>query len=203
MSQTGKADPAAAVELSLRRLAVVLAHAAGAAEPAGVAGAFAEAHRVTTEGLRSAVALGRKSGLSWRYLARLLDIPVSTLHRNYGDDAPARTPRDPAPAPAARREQPAATAGPGTTAHPLTGTEPEPALLGGRSHVAANQAALLTGREYQVAVEVSRGKTNAQIARALSVSERTVGSHLASIRAKLLLRNRVEVALWASSNSPG
>jgi DNA-binding CsgD family transcriptional regulator len=54
----------------------------------------------------------------------------------------------------------------------------------------------LTPREYQVAQLVARGLTNAQIAAALSMSERTVVSHLRNVRAKVGLGTRVEIAMW-------
>lgn len=56
----------------------------------------------------------------------------------------------------------------------------------------------LTRRELAVALQVADGLTNAQIAKALSISARTVASHLANIRAKLNVRTRVEVALWVT-----
>lgn len=61
-----------------------------------------------------------------------------------------------------------------------------------------DRSGVLTTREYEVAHHVSRGQTNAQIAARLSISERTVASHLARIREKLDLHSRVDVALWAT-----
>ncbi|MFD5826605.1 ATP-binding protein [Lentzea sp. NPDC060358] len=57
-------------------------------------------------------------------------------------------------------------------------------------------ADVLTPSQRQVALCVARGLTNAQIALALSMSERTVASHLTHIRTKLDLTSRVEVAMW-------
>lgn len=55
----------------------------------------------------------------------------------------------------------------------------------------------LTERELDVARLVAVGRTNQEICDELYVSLSTVKSHLASIQAKLELRNRVEIAAWA------
>lgn len=55
----------------------------------------------------------------------------------------------------------------------------------------------LTAREEEVLRKVAGGLTNAEIADALYVSLSTVKTHLASLTAKLGVRNRVEVAIWA------
>lgn len=55
----------------------------------------------------------------------------------------------------------------------------------------------LTRREEEVLVMVARGRTNAEIGRALTISLSTVKSHLASLMGKLGARNRVELAIWA------
>ncbi|MFE2849421.1 ATP-binding protein [Streptomyces scopuliridis] len=65
------------------------------------------------------------------------------------------------------------------------------------------QHEVLTAREHQVALQVARGLTNAQIAMRLAISQRTVASHLARIRSKLDLNSRVEVALWTELTRPG
>lgn len=55
----------------------------------------------------------------------------------------------------------------------------------------------LTPREEEVLVAVARGLTNAEIGDLLHISLSTVKSHLAALMAKLGVRNRVEIALWA------
>ncbi|NPD03194.1 response regulator transcription factor [Nocardioides sp. zg-1308] len=57
--------------------------------------------------------------------------------------------------------------------------------------------AALTDREEEVLVAVARGLTNHEVAAELYISLSTVKTHLASLMAKLGVRNRVELALWA------
>lgn len=75
------------VEAYLRQLAAVAKSASTATGTAAIASALAEAQRISARGLRSAVQLGRDRGLSWRELADLLEIPASTLHRQYHNGA--------------------------------------------------------------------------------------------------------------------
>jgi pimeloyl-ACP methyl ester carboxylesterase/DNA-binding CsgD family transcriptional regulator len=55
----------------------------------------------------------------------------------------------------------------------------------------------LTAREFQVADLIAEGLTNAEIARALRVSVRTVDAHVEHVRTKLGVRARTQIAVWA------
>jgi DNA-binding NarL/FixJ family response regulator len=55
----------------------------------------------------------------------------------------------------------------------------------------------LTGREREIAGQVARGRTNAEIAARLFISAGTVKTHVASIQHKLGVRNRVGIAVLA------
>jgi DNA-binding CsgD family transcriptional regulator len=50
----------------------------------------------------------------------------------------------------------------------------------------------------QVAALVARGLTNREIAAALTVAERTAGTHVEHILAKLGVRSRAQIAAWAA-----
>ena len=58
-------------------------------------------------------------------------------------------------------------------------------------------AQTLTERELEVARAVARGLSNAQIARELYLGETTAKSHVANILAKLDLRDRVQIVVFA------
>jgi DNA-binding CsgD family transcriptional regulator/tetratricopeptide (TPR) repeat protein len=58
----------------------------------------------------------------------------------------------------------------------------------------------LTRREREIAALLGKGGTNAEIAAALCVSARTIETHVENIRAKLRVKSRVEIAVWAARN---
>ena len=58
-------------------------------------------------------------------------------------------------------------------------------------------AATLTEREKEVLNQIAQGKTNKDIAVALSIAENTVKNHLKNILEKLHLENRVQAATYA------
>ena len=82
--------------------------------------------------------------------------------------------------PASRRSEP--SAGP-------SGPAEELGAIGGRTRSEG-----LTAAEQRVADLVAKGRTNAEVAAALFLSERTVASHLTRIYAKLGVRSRTELA---------
>jgi DNA-binding NarL/FixJ family response regulator len=71
------------------------------------------------------------------------------------------------------------------------------ALLGVR---AGSQQVQLTSRETEVLGLVRAGLANKQIARRLSISERTVKAHLTSAFARIGVTDRTQAALWAERN---
>lgn len=56
---------------------------------------------------------------------------------------------------------------------------------------------VLSEREIEVLALVAQGKTNAEIAQGLHLSEKTVGNHVSAILSKLDLTNRIEAATYA------
>ena len=71
------------------------------------------------------------------------------------------------------------------------------AFASSTSGTAAQPIDPLTPREEEVLLAVARGRTNAEIGHELHISLSTVKTHLGSLMAKLGVRNRVEIALWA------
>ncbi len=55
----------------------------------------------------------------------------------------------------------------------------------------------LTDRELEVVRLIARGYTSRQIAETLTVSERTVTTHISNILAKLGFTSRAQIAAWA------
>ncbi|MBI3160632.1 MAG: response regulator transcription factor [Chloroflexi bacterium] len=59
----------------------------------------------------------------------------------------------------------------------------------------------LSRRELEVLALVAQGRSNAEIAAALVLSEKTVGHHVSSILSKLGVSNRIEAATYAVENN--
>jgi DNA-binding NarL/FixJ family response regulator len=62
------------------------------------------------------------------------------------------------------------------------------------------QSPPLSDRELEVVQALARGRTNQEIASELFISLSTVKSHLSGIQAKLGVRNRVGIVVWAWEN---
>jgi predicted ATPase/DNA-binding SARP family transcriptional activator/DNA-binding CsgD family transcriptional regulator len=66
------------------------------------------------------------------------------------------------------------------------------------THRTSENTTVLTPREEEVAVLVSRGLTNRQIASELSISEHTVATHIAKILKRLGLSSRSRLSAWVA-----
>jgi DNA-binding NarL/FixJ family response regulator len=62
---------------------------------------------------------------------------------------------------------------------------------------APSERAVLTEREREVLVQIARGRSNREIARALVVSEKTVKTHVSNLLMKLGVHDRTQAALFA------
>jgi len=79
--------------------------------------------------------------------------------------------------------------------HLLLAAEAAGALVGPASPGAGLDA--LTSREREVLAELTHGRSNREIARALSIAEKTVKAHVSSVLAKLGVQDRTQAALLA------
>ena len=61
----------------------------------------------------------------------------------------------------------------------------------------------LTSREREVLAELTKGRSNREIARALRVSEKTVKAHVSAVLAKLGVQDRTQAALLAVRHQQG
>lgn len=79
------------------------------------------------------------------------------------------------------------------TLHPKASSE----LMKGPSQPAPHTINHLTPREKEVLAELTKGKSNREIASALFVTEKTVKTHISNIFAKLEVQDRTQAALYA------
>jgi len=69
-----------------------------------------------------------------------------------------------------------------------------------RSDAGHDPFELLTPREVDVLTELAKGASNARIASALRITERTVKSHIGNVLSKLNLTDRTEAVAFAWRN---
>ena len=74
---------------------------------------------------------------------------------------------------------------------------PDPAAVQNQATVSDNLLAPLTEREREVLVEVAHGRSNAEIAARMHLSDATIKTHVGHILAKLGRRDRVQVVVLA------
>ena len=73
-------------------------------------------------------------------------------------------------------------------------------LAGNRPEYVQSLLEKLTKREKEVAVEAAKGLSNKEIARVLSITERTVKAHLAATFERLGAKDRLQLALMLNGN---
>jgi two-component system nitrate/nitrite response regulator NarL len=73
-------------------------------------------------------------------------------------------------------------------------------LAGNQPEYVESLLAQLTKREKEVAIEAANGLSNKEIARVLSITERTVKAHLAATFERLGAKDRLQLALMLNSN---
>ena len=71
----------------------------------------------------------------------------------------------------------------------------EPFVLGEKEHINS-----LTPRERETAILIAEGKSNREIAEAMTVTVKTVEAYVTRIRRKLGLASRVQIATWVMDN---
>ncbi|RAR59037.1 LuxR family transcriptional regulator [Onishia taeanensis] len=74
--------------------------------------------------------------------------------------------------------------------------------LGGREGVKTERLGRLTERERAVAMAVAEGHSNKEVARQLDITPRTVKAHLGAIFRKLEVRDRMQLVLMLSRQTP-
>ncbi len=79
--------------------------------------------------------------------------------------------------------------------HVLLPPEVAAALLS--TSVATDRLAALTAREREVLAEIALGRSNREIAKALSLAEKTVKTHVSNVLMKLGVADRTQAALFA------
>lgn len=72
---------------------------------------------------------------------------------------------------------------------------PDPAAAQDQARASDNLLAPLTEREREVLIEVAHGRSNAEIAARMHLSDATIKTHVGHILAKLGLRDRVQVVV--------
>ena len=69
-----------------------------------------------------------------------------------------------------------------------------------RTRRAPRELASLTPRELETLEQIATGRSNAEIAEALFISEETVKTHVRRVLQKLVLRDRAQAVVYAYEN---